>query len=282
MASFKDVAPPPGRPSHLPPRPASPPRSGHQHRLEDVNQPYYRPNAQSPGAHDARGNEVNVETPARPRPSSPPPRKRTLDTYPSEPPPTPRDNRDVHNPERPRMNFRDSEINYHVPRPSALPVVQDERDRAPPAMHPERALMLQVNGLPPRPPSALGRGRPVRGPRRDRRDDRDHDRAEPLRGNNRGCYHSASPGNERGRYPEEDRLPGYGSGGGASLLDRLSLDDGSHVNSPSLRDRVQLPFKRDREDMLGGDLYLDAEGDDYDGAKRVRRRGGPRVRKGRP
>lgn len=74
---------------------------------------------------------------------------------------------------------------------------------------------------------------------------------------------------------------GYGSGGGASLLDRLTLDEGSCVNSPSLRDRVQLPSKRDREEMLAGDLSFDTEGDEYDASKRVRRRGGIKVRKGR-
>ena len=281
MASFKDVAPPPGRPSHLPPRPASPPR-GYRYRSGDADKPYYRPNARSPGPHDARGNDVNAEVPARPRPSSPPPRKRTMDTHPSEP--ASRVNRDVHSPQRPRKNFRDSEVDHHVARPPAPPAVQDEgRDRAPPPMHPERALMLQANGLPPRPSSALGRARSVKVPKRDRRDD--HDRAEPLRGDSRGRYRSASPASERRRYPEDDRLAGYGGGGGggggASLLDRLSLDDGSRVNSPSLRDRVQLPSKRDREEMLAGDLSLDTEGDEYDGTKRVRRRGGAKVRKGR-
>lgn len=148
-------------------------------------------------------------------------------------------------------------------------------------MHPERALMLQANGLPPRPPSVFGPATSARGSKRDRRDDRDHDRAEPLRGNSGGRYRSASPGSERRRYPEDDRLMGHGGRGGASLLDRLTLHEASHVSSPSLRDRVELPSKRDREEMLSADLSLDTDGDDYDGSRRVRRRGGTRVRKGR-
>lgn len=282
MTSFKDVAAPPGRVAHLPARPASPPR-GYRYQSGDANKPHHRPNAQSPVAHDSRGNEVNAEAPAHPRPSSPTPRKRTMDTYPSEPPSAPRDSRDVYNPERSRATIRDSDADHLVARPPPPPVVRDEdRDRAPPPpMHPERALLIQANGLPPRPPSVLGRAVSARGSKRDRRDDRDYDRAEPLRGNSRGHYRSASPSNERRRYPEDDRPVGHGGGGGASLLDRLSLDEGSHINSPSLRDRVQLPSKRDREEMLSGELSLDTEGDDYDGSRRIRRRGGTKVRKGR-
>jgi hypothetical protein len=280
MASFREVAAPPGRPAHLPPRPASPPH-GYQFRLGDANKPDHRFNARSTAA---RSDNVNAEAPARPRPPSPAPRKRVMDSCPSEPPPAPRDNRAAHSPERPRTNLRGSEADHHVARPPPPPVVQDEdRDRAPPPMHPERAFMLQVNGLPPRPPSALGRAISAKGFKRDRRDDRDHDRAEPLRGNSRGRYGSASPGGERRRYPEDDREVGYGGGGGTSLLDRLTLDEGSCVNSPSLRDRVQLPSKRGREEMLAGDFTFDMEGDDYDGSKRVaRRRGGIKPRKGRP
>lgn len=283
MTSLKDVASPPGRLVHLPPRPVSPPR-GFRHRSGDSNKPHHPPNARSPVAHDPRDNEVIAEAPARPRPSSPVPRKRTMDTHSTEPPPAPRDSRDVYSPERSRTKFRDSEAEHYVARPPPPLVVRDEdrdRDRAPPPMHPERALMLQANGLPPRPPSVLGRATSARGPKRDRRDDRDYDRAEPLRGNSKGHYRSASPGSERRRYPEDERSVVRGGGGGASLLDRLSLDEGSRVNSPSLRDRVQLPFKRDREEMFSGDPPLDTEGDDYDGSRRVRRRGGTKVRKGR-
>ncbi|KAH0834701.1 hypothetical protein J3R83DRAFT_10232 [Lanmaoa asiatica] len=278
MASFKDVAVLPDRPSHLPPRPPSPPR-GYRYRSGDTDKPHHRPNARSPVGHDSRGNEANAEALAHPRPSSPAPWKRTMDAYPSEPPPAPRDNRDVYSQERSGKNFRDSEANHHVARPPPPPVAQDEDcDRAPPPMHPERALMLQANGLPPRPPSVLGRARSARGPKRDKRDDRDHDRAEPLRGNSRGPYDSTSPGGNQRRYPEDDRVIGHGGGGGGSLLDRLTLDDGNPVNSSSLRDRVELPSKRDREEMLIGDFSFDTEGDD---TRRVRRRGGARGRKGR-
>ncbi|KAI9568001.1 hypothetical protein HD554DRAFT_2102056 [Boletus coccyginus] len=278
MASFKDVPAIPGRPSHLPPRPASPPR-GHRFCSGDANKAHHPPNAGSPAAHDSQVNEIDAEPPARPRSPSPGPRKRIMETYPLDPPPAPRDNRAAYGP---RTNFRDLEADHHAIRPLPLPIVQDEeRDRAPPPMHPERALMLQANGLPPRPPSVLVRARSGRGFKRDRRDDHDQDRAEPLRGNSRGRHGPASPGGERRRYPEDDRPVGYGGGGGASLLDRLSLDEGSCVNSPSLRDRVQLPSKRDREEMLTGDLSFDTEGDEYDGSKRMRRRGGIKVRKGR-
>ncbi|KAG9311862.1 hypothetical protein JVU11DRAFT_8114 [Chiua virens] len=278
MVSFKDAVVPPSRPTHLPPRPESPPR-GHRYRSGDTTKPH-RSTVRSPDISDSRGNELNIERPVHhspPSSSSPISRKRAMDIYPSEPPPAPRDNRVVHSPELSRSNFRDSQIGHPVIRAPAPapPVVQDE-GRAPPPMHPERALMLQVNGLPPRPPSVIGRVRSGRGSKRTR-DDRDHERAEPLRGNSRGRYSSVSPADDRRRYPEDDRLGhGGGSGPGASLLDRLTLDDG-HVNSPSLRDRVQLPSKRDREEI---EVSLDMEGEDYDGLKR-RRRGGPKGRKGR-
>lgn len=277
MASCKDVTALPSRPAHLPPRPASPPR-GFRFRSGDTNKSLHRP-----VAHNSRGNEVNAEPPARPMPFSPAPQKRAAET---EPPPAPRDNRATYSPEHSRTNFRGAEADHHVARPPPPPPVvhiQDEdHDRAPPPMHPERALMLQANGLPPRPPpSILGPARPARGFKRDRRDDRDHERAEPLRGNSRGGHDSVSPADERRRYPEDDRPVGYSSGGGASLLDRLTLDDSSHVHSPSLRERVQLPSKRDREEMLAGELTFEPDIEEYDGSKRVRRRGGPKVRKGR-
>ncbi|KAF8122853.1 hypothetical protein EV363DRAFT_1358466 [Boletus edulis] len=275
MVSVKDVAIPPDRPAHLPPRPASPSR-GHRLRSGDTNKPLHPPNARSP---QSRSNEVNPEAPARPGPPSPLSRKRAVDTYPSEPPLAPWDNRAAYSPDRIRPNLRDSEADHHVTRPLPTVLQNEDRERAPPPMHPERAFMLQANGLPPRPPSVLGRTRSGRGGfKRDRGDDHEHNRAEPLRGNSRGRYGSVSP--ERRRYPEDDRCVGYGGGAGASLLDRLTLDEGGHNNLPSLRDRVQLPSKRDREDMLAGDLIFDAEGNDYDASKRVRRRG-IKVRKGR-
>lgn len=275
MSSVKEavvVAVPPGRPSHLPPRPASPPR---EYRFRsDTNKPLHSPNAIP---HNSRGNEVIAE---RPKPSSPTPRKRAMETYPSELPPARRDNRVTYSPERPRT-FHDSEAEHLVARPPPPPVVQDEeRERAPPPMHPERALMLQANGLPPRPPSIQARPRPGRGIKRDRRDDLEDDRAEPLRGNGGGRFGSVSPVAARRRWPEDDHIMGHPGAGGASLLDRLTLDEGAHVNSPSLRERVQLPSKRDMDEMMGGDLILDPEGDEYDVTKRVKRRG-PRARKGR-
>ena len=112
MASLRDVAAPPGRPAHLPPRPASPPR-GYQFRLGDTNKPDHRFNARSTVTHDSRSDKVSAEAPARP---SPAPRRRNMDTYPSESPPAPRDNRAAHSPERPRTNLRDSEAVHHVAR----------------------------------------------------------------------------------------------------------------------------------------------------------------------
>jgi hypothetical protein len=76
----------------------------------------------------------------------------------------------------------------------------------------------------------------------------------------------------------------YVSRRGGSLLDRLSLDDAAgpsgSMASPSLRERVQIPMKRDLEDMTGGDsLSMDAsfDYDDIGGdsaSKRGRRRSG--------
>lgn len=50
---------------------------------------------------------------------------------------------------------------------------------------------------------------------------------------------------------------------GSSLLDRLSLDKGgTSSGSQSLRDRVQVPSKRDRDDMVGHDSVGDVEMED--------------------
>ena len=74
---------------------------------------------------------------------------------------------------------------------------------------------------------------------------------------------------------------------GGSLLDRLSLDDAAGssagaTGSPSLRERVQIPMKRDWEDMSGGESP-DASFDYDDGgdlAKRNQWRNG-KLRRGR-
>lgn len=76
---------------------------------------------------------------------------------------------------------------------------------------------------------------------------------------------------------------------GASLLDRLSLDAGpSDLPSSSLRDRVQIPAKRDRDEMMrsysGGGDSADAEdiGGVADSSRRPKRRTGrPKGRRGR-
>jgi hypothetical protein len=80
---------------------------------------------------------------------------------------------------------------------------------------------------------------------------------------------------------------------GGSLLDRLSLDPGPPDLPPpppssSLRDRVQIPSKRDRDEMMrshsGGADYMDAEeiGGGPDSGRRSKRRSGrPKGRRGR-
>ncbi|KAF8880063.1 hypothetical protein BD779DRAFT_1676116 [Infundibulicybe gibba] len=82
---------------------------------------------------------------------------------------------------------------------------------------------------------------------------------------------------------------------GGSLLDRLSIGHGPtdqgdpapmHVDSPSLRERVQVPSKRDHEEMdvddVGDDGYgLDGDGDDgMDPATKRARRKNLRVKRG--
>jgi len=80
---------------------------------------------------------------------------------------------------------------------------------------------------------------------------------------------------------------------GGSLLDRLSLDhhdDAQGMVAPwssSLRDRVQVPSKRDRDEMMGGRYQpeLPFEGDDAGFGdpttlKKPRRRNGNKFRRG--
>jgi hypothetical protein len=76
---------------------------------------------------------------------------------------------------------------------------------------------------------------------------------------------------------------------GASLLDRLGVVDGGQMlgkDTPvSLRDRVTVPSKRDRDDMRADDRYA-GEGDDIPigddgGSKKAKRRHHGRARKGR-
>ena len=78
---------------------------------------------------------------------------------------------------------------------------------------------------------------------------------------------------------------------GGSLLDRLSLDNNNDTQgapwSSSLRDRVQVPSKRDRDEMIGGRYQPDNsfEGDDAGigdptTLKRPRRRNGNKFRRG--
>jgi hypothetical protein len=76
---------------------------------------------------------------------------------------------------------------------------------------------------------------------------------------------------------------------GGSLLDRLSLDhnddtQGMGTSKSSLRDRVQVPSKRDRDEMSGGRYQPDIlDGDDGvvgDPASKRPRRRNPKFRRG--
>lgn len=97
-----------------------------------------------------------------------------------------------------------------------------------------------------------------------------------------GWKRLSSRGEQHGKDAEGPlsiaRRPEPSSRRGGSLLDRLSLDNGlsSPVMSPqSLRDRVQVPSKRDREDIgndSAGDIDIDDGGLGDTGLKRPRRR----------
>lgn len=67
---------------------------------------------------------------------------------------------------------------------------------------------------------------------------------------------------------------------GGSLLDRLSISVGDQV--PPLRERVQIPAKRDREELMrdGGSFNGDIDMDDGVVGKKPRRRSG-KPRRGR-
>ncbi|OAX39677.1 hypothetical protein K503DRAFT_865222 [Rhizopogon vinicolor AM-OR11-026] len=127
----------------------------------------------------------------------------------------------------------------------------------PPAMHPERARLLQkgTHGLPPRPETEPRRPRSTR-PR--------YSDAGPR-----------APIDSRSMQPMEDisfrgdRRPPNNRGN--SLIDRLAVD-GRDASFSSLRDRVKVPMKRPQDDMAGNDGAMDV--DDVHEGKRSRRRGG--------
>lgn len=129
----------------------------------------------------------------------------------------------------------------------------DDRTETRPLMHPERAMLLQ-HGLPPRPQVDLPPSHSVRTSRRDRHE----------RGGRRFPSTSLSP--ER-HHPVGNRAS---SGHGGSLLDRLAPDDGEKAST--FRDRLQVPTKRDRDEMMSGDSPIDQGYDGPDGQKRVRKR----------
>jgi hypothetical protein len=102
-----------------------------------------------------------------------------------------------------------------------------------------------------------------------------------------GQSHRMESHPSRSEYDHESRAHAMRRGG--SLLDRLSLDTGMDTAtlppSPSLRDRVQVPVKRDREDVMeanepGEDFDLD-DGGGADPSKRSKKRVGGKYRRGR-
>lgn len=137
--------------------------------------------------------------------------------------------------------------------------------------HPERGHVAETSSLPPRPETDTRNPRP---PRR-----RQPPMSEPLT----DSYPTSGPPFQREhgeeRYELSDRIerPLMGRRGG-SLLDRLSLNEQAGNDIPpqqSLRDRVQVPSKRDRDDMIDQDLPFEGE-DHFDMGKRRKRSGKPK------
>lgn len=152
--------------------------------------------------------------------------------------------------------FDGTKGNHPVARPP--PVIQDanspnDRMEMRPLMHPERAMLLQ-HGLPPRPQVDLPPSHSVRTSRRDRHE----------RGGQRFPSTSLSP---EGRHPVGNHAS---SGHGGSLLDRLAPDGGE--KGSTFRDHLQVPTKRDRDEMMSGDSPIDQVYDGPDGQRRVRKR----------
>ncbi|KAJ3982135.1 hypothetical protein F5890DRAFT_419643 [Lentinula detonsa] len=90
--------------------------------------------------------------------------------------------------------------------------------------------------------------------------------------------------NDNGKRDQKGNLPERPpvSRRGGSLLDRLSISVDEHV--PPLRDRVQIPAKRDRDELMrdGGSYSVDIDMDDGVVGKKPRRRSGkPRRGRGR-
>ncbi|KAG6331830.1 hypothetical protein ID866_7260 [Astraeus odoratus] len=173
--------------------------------------------------------------------SSPVHRRRTVDTYSA-------------------RRLHDTRRDHYLAQPPPTaedPVHSSNRTEKGPQMHPERAMLLQ-HVLPPR-PQVEPLSHPGRPPRRDKGDGR----AESARGDRLRL--STSPQSDRHR--SEVDHPSAPSGG--SLLDRLTVGGGDR----SFYERVQVPTKRDRGEMISGDSALDNDGDGPDGQKRARRRG---------
>ncbi|KAH7882327.1 hypothetical protein F5I97DRAFT_347171 [Phlebopus sp. FC_14] len=188
------------------------------------------------------------------------PRRHTMETY---------------VPERSQDDFQDPRGDQFVTQPE--PMVQDivRPETRTPSVHPDRARMLQ-NGLPPRPPTDLGRSRSGRGQRREKNENENRD--VTFGPGDRRFEPSLPAGGQR--HPEADVRPQPPANRGGSLLDRLTMEGDGPSKPSSLRDRVQLPSKRDREEMQSSDLAMEQDVEDQDGIKRARRRGA-KARKGR-
>lgn len=111
-----------------------------------------------------------------------------------------------------------------------------DRAQKGPLMHPERAMLLQ-HQLPPKPQVDIPFS---------------HSRSGPPSAVDRR-FRSASPPTEGRRF--EDHVYSAGGSRGGSLLDRLTL---GHEDQDSLRG---LPVKRNRQEMVGGDLPFDSDDD---------------------
>ncbi|KAH7908642.1 hypothetical protein BJ138DRAFT_1157183, partial [Hygrophoropsis aurantiaca] len=188
---------------------------------------------------------------------------------------------EIYSNERPRQNFQDSRSAQYV---ADEDQGHSRRESPPRKVHPERELLLQSSyAAHPRADHSSGLPRGGRAPRHSDMEQPPYKRPEEntSRSDRSSDFERRSddyPGNRyrtqanRTISRDDHALPGHRT----SLLDRLSLDD--PATSPALRDRVdlpiQLPVKRDRDEMVDDAEAMLVDDDDFDGSKRARRRVG--------
>ncbi|KAH7924367.1 hypothetical protein BV22DRAFT_1035177 [Leucogyrophana mollusca] len=278
-------------PAHHPPRPArSPVRrpESPRHRGAEVYPPPRRDEYEGARRYEERHRDSDrARVPPAPRPTS---HRYDSDDVKAHPHsmPSPAPSRPY--PAEPaRQSFLDARGDHYVARDErgvGAEHTRPPRREASPVrkVHPERELLLQSSYAPY--PRSEHEG--------DRRAPRHSEGVSPLPlpPASYGRPEIVDRAYDVGRRPHDHRLEeryrdvdggmarGDHRGRGTSLLDRLSLDE-----SPSLRDRVQLPAKRDRDEMDGdGDEEggaMDVDGEDFDGSKRSRRRGAVKPRRAR-